>query len=107
MPFFVTPSGQAEELDWTIDAREIDCRIAAGETCYATLGGAVLHGGVQATAFDRALRAVDLFDGKEALAAGSTAGLVPVGQRSDYRVAVHEGCLHHPPLWPSAISRAA
>lgn len=68
---------------------------------FGTLAGAVLHGGVTATAFDRELRAEPVYDGVQALEAGLRKLPEPIGVVSDYRVVVFDGELRHPPLHPS------
>lgn len=73
----------------------------------AGLGNAVLYKGVEASVFDRPLCAEPVYDGAEALAAGTTRGLTSVGVVATYRITVLDGELHHPPLWPSeALDRS-
>lgn len=72
-----------------------------------TLAGAVLYGGVSATAFDRELRAEPVYDGAQALEAGLRSLPEPIGVVSDYRVVVFDGELRHPPLHPSECHRLA
>lgn len=64
-----------------------------------SLERAALFFDVQVTAFRRPVKAVDLYNGSDALRFG-IAGLEPVGQRSEYRITVMDGKLHHPPIWP-------
>lgn len=78
-----------------------------GSTKCHGLGNAVLYHGVQASVFSRPLKAEPLYDGTEALAAGSVSGLTPLGMAAEYSVCILDGELHHPPLWPSeALKRS-
>lgn len=108
MPYFVMPDGTCTELDWTADKAEISARSAAGETYYGTLAGAVLHGGVKASAFDRAVKSEPLYNALEALRRPVGAPLPsPVGHCASYRVIVLEGQFHHPGLAPGDIGISA
>lgn len=107
MPYFLTEDGMAEHLDSISDRAEIQARDAAGARWFGTLAGAVIHGGVAATAFDKPVRVEPLYDGAEALAQGSVAGLTPVGLAAHYRVVAMEGALLHPPRTPSDLPGAA
>lgn len=104
MPFFLHPDGNCFYLDWVKDRKEISDRIEKGDRYFGTLGGAILHGGVEATSFDQPIKAEPVYDTAAALArpAGAPLGK-PVGTRAHYRIDVHQGRLHHPPLWPSAV----
>ncbi|MFX4299991.1 hypothetical protein [Pseudosulfitobacter pseudonitzschiae] len=71
------------------------------------LGNAVLYNGVEASVFARPILAEPVYDGAKALAAGTVAGLPPVGVVATYKITVLDGELHHPPLWPSEALRRA
>lgn len=68
-------------------------------------GNAVLYHGVQASVFARPLQSLDVYDGTEALNAGSVKDLEPVGKRSDYRIAIMDGEVQIPPIWPQDAMR--
>lgn len=106
MPFFVNKDGTAEFLDWKADKAEFEKRAKTGAPWFPTLAGAVIHGGVTAAAFDRAVRAEPLYDGTEALAQGSVCGLTPIGVAATYRVVALDGALLHPPRAPADLPRA-
>lgn len=74
---------------------------------YLTLGRAVLEGGHEVSVFSRKLRAIPVYDGAEAMEARLAGkGLpAPVGSRAEYRVAILNGEIQHPPLWPGSIAR--
>ena len=103
MPFFSNGDGSATHLDWVLDRSEILRRLENKETYFGTLAGAVLYGGVQATAFDKPLRAVKVYHGTEAMAAVFAHRPLPepVGLKSEYRVVVLDGQFYHPPLHPA------
>jgi hypothetical protein len=70
-----------------------------------SIGHAALYRGVQASVFSNPVKSVDVYDGLQALKAGSVAGLEPVGQTSEYGITVLDGELQHPPKWPSDLMR--
>lgn len=104
MPFFPNNDGSALHLDWIEDAPEITRRLERKETYYGTLAGAVLYGNVQATAFDQPLKAVDVYDGTEALSSvfHKKPLPAPIGKQSQYRIVVLDGQFYHPPISPPA-----
>ncbi len=107
MPYYPTGDGGCLVLDWTTDKAEISNRNARGEVWYGTLAGAVVHSGVQATAFDKPLRAEPVYNAKEALERPLGAPLPdPVGLVSSYRVCAWEGALVHPPRAPQDLKHS-
>ena len=96
MPFITLPDGTATEVDWDLDSAFIARAKAAG----GTLAGAVIHSGVQATAFDKPVKVTPLYDGLKALEQGNIKGLTPVAEMSDYRICARDGALVHPPAVP-------
>lgn len=96
--FTPDPTGGARAID---DA-EADACIARGVPVFGTLVGCVLHAGVHATAFDRAVGSELLYDGRdglEAFAAGRPLEeLTPIGRAPTHRIAAtpEEGLIHPP-----------
>lgn len=78
-----------------------------GKIRYHSLGDAVFSGGHKITVFDRPLVAEPVYNTVEALKVGSARlhELEPVGVVSQYRIAILDGKIHHPPLWPSEAAR--
>ena len=77
-----------------------------GTTYYGTVAGCVLYAGVQACAFDKPVRAEDVYSGAEILANDfSLKGLRPVGRRASYKVVAMPGdkTVRHPPQHPSEL----
>lgn len=68
-----------------------------------SLGQAALYRGCQVSVFDRAIQADLLYDGADALASFPGPLPDPVGVASSYKIAIKDGELHHPPLWPSDL----
>lgn len=102
MPWIVNDDLTATEVGYVNGGLALDLKPGdEHKPWFGSLAGAVLHGGVQATAFDKALRAEPVYDGVKALAAGLGALPEPIGVVSDYRVVVLDGELQHPPLHPS------
>jgi hypothetical protein len=107
MPFYPTGDGSCIVLDWKRDKAEITARNARGEAWFPTLGGAILYGGVQATAFDQPLKAEPVYNAQEALSRPLGTPLPdPVGVVSSYRVCVFNGELVHPPASPADLPTA-
>jgi hypothetical protein len=106
MPFFPHGDGSAQYLDWIDDKDEITRRIKNKETYFGTLAGAVLYGGVEATAFDQPIEAVEVYNGTEALEAIFARQPLPkpVGLQSEYRIVVLDGRFHHPPISPPSVT---
>lgn len=75
--------------------------------CFGSLGQAAVHGGVCVSVFDRPVKAEPLYDGAEALRAGSVKDLDPVGVRAEYRVAVLDGQVLQPPAHPEDLPPAS
>ncbi|MDE4297148.1 hypothetical protein PXK56_18345 [Phaeobacter gallaeciensis] len=94
MPWFMNGDGSATEVQF--DTPEFDER-AEKERWYGTLAGAVIHEGVMATAFDRAIIADPLYDG----AAWLEGQKIEVGIASTYRIVATPGVQFHPSLSPT------
>lgn len=73
---------------------------------YHSLGNAAVQGGFKVSVFAHRLRAVPVYDGAEALDAQFKKRPYPdpIGRKSEYRVAILDGEIQHPPLWPSSIA---
>jgi hypothetical protein len=90
-----TPPSALDVSGFTV--QEIENLERQGRKFYGTLAGLVIHEGVQASAFDKPLVSENVYDGKQALAAGHVTGLTPVGQVSHYKVVAIPGHFFHPP----------
>ncbi len=71
-----------------------------GATRLHSAGNAVLYHDVKASVFRRAIVAEYLYDGAQALAAGTLKGLEPVGMKSEYRISILDGKVQIPELHP-------
>ena len=72
---------------------------------FHSLGDAAMNGGIAVSVFDHPLKAVDVYNGTEALAAGPSGlkDLKPVGRIAEYRIAIMDGRIVHPPAWPAQL----
>lgn len=94
MPWFINNDKTATCEPF--DTPEYEMRVKLGENYYGTLAGAVIHEGVQASAFDSAIEAEPIFDAEIWFKTGEN---VHVGYVSDYRIcATPERGLIHPPI---------
>ena len=109
MPW-VKIDGMAEHVDW--DSPELTRAHNSGSPVHGTLAGLVIHQGVDATAFSRAVVAEDLFDGHLAVMHGVKRRVgtisayrieavrgqqfVPPRARADFVAAQEKGCAGHP-----------
>ena len=100
-PQWMVKDGMAEAIPGYGDAAS--SLKAAGETVFPTLAGAILYGGVQASAFRHPIKAEPVYNGMEALNAGTVKGLTPVGVQASYKVEAIPGQLLHPPRWPGDL----
>lgn len=97
MVWVVDNNGLAEEKN--VSLRVLNEMTAAGRPYWATLTGAILQGGVNATAFKGAIGREPLFDTRAVLANGtSTKGLEPCAFRPVYQVECLNGEIHEPAL---------
>lgn len=103
MALLTLPDGTATEVDWRRDAALIARAQNAGGVLFGTLAGAVVHGGVAASAFDQPLKATPLYDGVTAMAQGSVVGLSPVAVMAEYRICAFDGQLLHPARSPEDL----
>jgi hypothetical protein len=71
-----------------------------GATRLHSAGNAVLYHDVKASVFRHPIVSENLYDGAEALAAGSTKDLEPVGVGADYMISILDGELRIPDLHP-------
>lgn len=94
--------------DGSVTAVPMDAAPAARRR-YHSLGDAAMNGGVAVSVFDHPIKAVDVYDGVEALDAGLSGlkDLTPIGKRAEYRVAILDGRIVHPPAWPADLLREA
>lgn len=94
------------------DLLEDGLLVARAEGCdgphvkrFTSLGQAAMNSDVQVAVFDRDIQAELVYEGTAALEVGYAGlkDLEPAGVRSIYKVAIMDGQIHHPPLWPADI----
>lgn len=80
---------------------------ATGRRRFHSLGDAAMNGGVAISVFDKPIKAIDVYNGTDALRVGASGlkNLIPVGKVSQYKVAILDGKIVHPPAWPSELLR--
>jgi hypothetical protein len=97
MPFFLEPDGTAIEIHWGTPELEERCAKPHPYSIYYTsLAGICRDLGVQATAFERPIRAEDYFCVKEVMRNNwKTDGLKPVERRATYKITFFDGVIHY------------
>lgn len=75
---------------------------------FHSLGNAAIVGGIDVSVFDKPLRAEAVYPGKEALEAyeNKTAMPAPSGTVASYKIAILDGEIRTPALWPLDLLRA-
>jgi len=75
---------------------------------FHSLGNAAFVGGVDVSVFDKPLQTTPVYPGTEALKAFHNKTEMPpsTGNVATYRIAVLDGDIHTPPLWPGDLLRA-